>query len=250
MMPEETFPNLVWHALHSVHAHFAIGNAEAARYPGDVVPYAALADANHGDLSPLGELLVPGEKVYLIGPQPAETDSLRVGPPLDCFQMVFPVAGSTESGAAEIGAAEFGPVAFEAGESGADSATILRMSREDAPDMVALTDVAFPGFFRRRTNEMGEYFGIRVGGELVAMAGERLAVPGWREISAVCTHPAHTGKGYATVLMNRLLREHAAAGLRSFLHVIEKNARAIALYKRMGFVTANSVPLWPIWLAD
>ncbi len=245
MMAKETFPNLVWHALHSVHAHFAVGNGAAARYPGDVVPYAALADANHGDLSPLGELLVPGEKVYLIGPQPAETDSLRVGPPLDCFQMVFPVAGSTESGAAE-----FGPVAFEAGESGADSAAVLRMKPEDAPDMVALTDVAFPGFFRRRTNEMGEYFGIRVGGELVAMAGERLAVPGWREISAVCTHPAHTGKGYATVLMNRLLREHAAAGLRSFLHVIEKNTRAIALYKRMGFVSVNSVPLWPIWLAE
>jgi GNAT superfamily N-acetyltransferase len=159
--------------------------------------------------------------------------------------MVFPVAGSSEVEAAEIGAAEFG-----ARESGADSAAILRMSPEDAPDMVALTDVAFPGFFRRRTNEMGEYFGIRIEGELVAMAGERLAIPGWREISAVCTHPAHAGKGCATVLMNRLLREHAAAGLRSFLHVIEKNARAIALYKRMGFVTANSVPLWPVWLAE
>jgi len=249
-MSQETFPNLVWHALHSTHAHFAVGNGAAVRYPGEVVAYAALADANHGDLSPLRELLVPGERVYLIGSKPAETGLLGVGPPLDCFQMLFPLAGSTENGAAEIGAAEFGPVAVEAGESGADSATILRMSPEDAPEMVALTDVAFPGFFRRRTNEMGEYFGIRVGGQLVAMAGERLAVPGWREISAVCTHPAHTGKGYATVLMNRLLREHAAAGLRSFLHVIEKNARAIALYKRMGFVTANSVPLWPIWLAD
>src|SRR5258708_28417833 len=105
MMAKETLPNLVWHALHSVHAHFAVGNGAAARNPGDVVPYAALADANHGDLSPLGELLVPGEKVYLTGPQPAETDSLRVRPPLDCFQMVFPVAASTE----------VGPAAFEAG---------------------------------------------------------------------------------------------------------------------------------------
>ena len=234
-MAEETFPNLVWHALHSVHAHFAIENGQATRYPADVVPYAALADAEHRDISPLRELLVPGDKVYLIGPQPAETGSLRVGPPLDCFQMVFPAQAVAE---------------LAASESARDDEMILRMKPEDALDMVALTDVAFPGFFRRRTNEMGEYFGIRIGGELVAMAGERLAIPGWREISGVCTHPAHTGKGLASQLMERLLREHAAAGLRSFLHVIEKNSRAIALYKRMGFQVAQSVPLWPISLVE
>lgn len=235
MMAEETFPNLVWHALHSVHAHFAVGNAAAVRYPADVVPYAALADAEHRDISPIGKLLTPGEKVYLIGPRPAETDSVRVGPALDCFQMVFPTQAVAE---------------LAASESARDDEMILCMKPEDAPDMVALTDVAFPGFFRRRTNEMGEYFGIRIGGELVAMAGERLKIPGWSEISGVCTHPAHIGKGYATVLMNRLLREHAAAGLRSFLHVIEKNSRAIALYQRMGFEVAQSVPLWPISIAE
>jgi predicted GNAT family acetyltransferase len=46
---------------------------------------------------------------------------------------------------------------------------------------------------------MGAYYGIRIGNELIAMAGERLAVPGFREISAVVTHPAHTGHGYATL---------------------------------------------------
>jgi predicted GNAT family acetyltransferase len=78
------------------------------------------------------------------------------------------------------------------------------------------------------------------------MAGERIAVPGFREISAVVTHPAHTGKGYARVLMNRLLQDHAAAGLQSFLYVSEHNFRAIAIYKRMGFVILRSFALWPV----
>jgi predicted GNAT family acetyltransferase len=122
------------------------------------------------------------------------------------------------------------------------------MTPEDGPAMVALTDLAFPGFFRSRTYEMGAYYGIRINNELAAMAGERLAVPGFREISAVVTHPAHTGRGYATLLMNRLLQDHAAAALKSFLHVSEHNSRAIAIYQRMGFVVLRSVALWPVSL--
>ncbi len=101
--------------------------------------------------------------------------------------------------------------------------------------MVALTDVAFPGYFRPRTYILGRYFGIEIDGQLIAMAGERLALPGYREISAVCTHPAHTGKGYAATLIQHLMRIHAAAGLRSFLHVSQSNQRAIALYERLGY---------------
>ena len=230
MIPN-SFDNLVWNALHSVHSHFNVRNGPAARYPADVVPYAAMADANHSDLSPLAELLSPGEPVYLIGAQPTATNILDVGPPLNCFQMLFP----SNAGKGTTAASSDMP--------------IKRMKPEDAPDMVALTDLAFPGFFRARTYEMGAYYGIRINNELVAMAGERLAVPGFREISAVVTHPEHVGKGYATLLMNRLLNDHAAVGLKSFLHVKEQNSRAIATYRRMGFVTLQSVTLWPVSLA-
>jgi predicted GNAT family acetyltransferase len=95
--------------------------------------------------------------------------------------------------------------------------------------MVDLTTLAFPGFFRARTCEMGNYYGIREGGQLIAMAGERMALPGSREISGVCTHPAHRGKGYAAELVVHLMREHADAGLQSFLHVSSANTPAINL---------------------
>jgi predicted GNAT family acetyltransferase len=107
--------------------------------------------------------------------------------------------------------------------------------------MVALTNVAFPGFFRPRTHVLGQYFGIEADGQLIAMAGERLALPGYREISAVCTHPAHTGKGHAAALVQHLIRIHAAAGLRSFLHAGQANHRAIALYERLGFTRTRPI---------
>jgi predicted GNAT family acetyltransferase len=115
--------------------------------------------------------------------------------------------------------------------------------------MLKLTSIAFPGFFRKRTVLLGSYYGIRVDGELVAMAGERMALPGFVEISAVCTHPEHTGKGYAGHLMSLLMRDHAKAGLRSFLHVNAENERAIALYKRLGFSDARENCAYPIRLA-
>jgi ribosomal protein S18 acetylase RimI-like enzyme len=174
-------------------------------------------------------LLRPREHVYLFGPEPAGTNGLHVGTPLHTYQMVWPSQMPIEADG--------------------DGMAILRMTAADADAMVALTTLAFPGFFRERTHEMGNYYGIRVDGELVAMAGERLALPGMREISAVVTHPEHTGKGYARRLMNCLLREHAKAGLVSFLHVSERNTRAVALYERMGFAVAGSIILWPVSLA-
>jgi predicted GNAT family acetyltransferase len=78
------------------------------------------------------------------------------------------------------------------------------------------------------------------------MAGERLCIPGAHEISGVCTHPTHTGKGYARALMLRLRRHHAAANLHSFLHVGQKNTRAIDLYKLLGFQITDAATLWPV----
>jgi predicted GNAT family acetyltransferase len=82
---------------------------------------------------------------------------------------------------------------------------------------------------------MGTYLGVRDRGRLVAMAGERLRVPGYAEISAVCTHPDHVGKGYAAGLMSLLIEKMRSQGETPFLHVREDNHRAIALYERLGF---------------
>jgi GNAT superfamily N-acetyltransferase len=215
-----------WNALETEHARFAVGDGLIRRYPAEVVPFAAVAENSAGCLAMLGELLAPGEHIYLFGPEPVAGNGIKVGPPLNCYQMLGPSRLPVEAAADEI--------------------QMLRMTSEDAGAMVALTTLAFPGFFRERTYEMGSYYGIRVDGKLVAMGGERLCLPGLREISTVVTRPGHTGKGYAHRLMTRLLREHARAGFQSFLHVNVLNSRAIALYERMGFTKWRSIALWPV----
>jgi predicted GNAT family acetyltransferase len=103
------------------------------------------------------------------------------------------------------------------------------------PEMLDLTKLTKPGPFGTRTRELGDYFGVRSGGTLAAMAGERLRLPGYTEISAVCTHPDHLGHGYASGLIEILMGRIFSRGELPFLHVRPDNARAIQVYERLGF---------------
>jgi ribosomal protein S18 acetylase RimI-like enzyme len=214
------------HALNSVHAHFAIGYAPARRYPAEVAPFAVIDDISEPTLSRLEALLAPKEQVYIFHEPPMHMNGLEAGSPLHTLQMLGP---------------EFLPVEGSEGD-----INPVSMVSANAGEMFELITLAFPGFYQPRTYQMGTYYGIRVDGRLVAMAGERLCMTGYREISGVCTHPAHVGKGYARTLMTRLMRDHAAAGVKSFLHVGKANTRAAAIYERMGFRFVRSAVLWPI----
>ena len=112
------------------------------------------------------------------------------------------------------------------------------LGNNDAADMVALVALTEPGPFALRTVELGTYIGIREGGRLIAMAGERLKPPGWVEISGVCTHPDGRGRGYALGLVVRLTNAVIARGEGAFLYVAvgspsEKTATRI--YEQVGY---------------
>jgi ribosomal protein S18 acetylase RimI-like enzyme len=124
---------------------------------------------------------------------------------------------------------------------GEDAGMVLGEADQNA--MWQLTRVAFPDFFRERTRELGLYLGVYEGQRLVAMAGERLALPGLQEISGVCTHPDFAGRGYARRLTRALLSLHRRRGVQSFLHVSEGNAVARRLYESMGFVMRAALPM-------
>jgi GNAT superfamily N-acetyltransferase len=118
---------------------------------------------------------------------------------------------------------------------------IRELGVADRPAMLALTRIAFPVFFRERTAELGQYLGIFSEGQLMAMAGERMALSGWQEISGVCTHPDFAGRGCARRLMRALLARHRQRGVATFLHVSEENQHARRLYESMGYVTRASM---------
>lgn len=109
------------------------------------------------------------------------------------------------------------------------------LSDADAPEMLDLALLTRPGPFAQHTNRLGHFIGIRVDGRLAAMAGERMKMPGFTEVSGVCTHPDFRGRGYAPALMRIVIRRILDRGEIAFLHTYADNEVAIALYRSLGF---------------
>jgi len=220
----EFFANPFFDALRTEHAHLAIGTVPALRYPSDVIPFAALAEPTPDAMLALAELLAHGEVFYLTGDHISSIcrtkNQIEYLKELPGWQYHFPSEDIPEP------------------TSGHE---VRELTAADSAAMVALTDVAFPGYFRPRAYLLGPYYGIYIEDELIAMAGTRVCLPGYREISAICTHPQHVGRGHAAALTRHILRANADAGLRSFLHVLAANHRAIALYERLGFT--RTIPI-------
>lgn len=207
--------NVIWQALNSSQAHLGQRHKQAAKFHRDINLLGGFSEPSEENFDSLACLLETGERVGLFleaPPQPPKGWTVVAHVPL--LQMLC------EDGAAP---------------SATNNALFVQLAEPDVPEMLALTKLTKPGPFARRTREMGDYFGIRVNGDLVAMAGERLRLPGFTEISAVCTHPDHLGHGYATTLMTLLMERIQKRGERAFLHSRADNARAIALYERLGF---------------
>jgi predicted GNAT family acetyltransferase len=119
-------------------------------------------------------------------------------------------------------------------ESSISGVDIVTLGAADVPAMLELTKLTNPGPFAARTHELGTFLGIRVDGQLVAMIGERMKPANYTEMTAVCVHPSHRGRGYAQALLGAISRQILARSEIPFLHVFSNNSSAIALYRRQG----------------
>jgi predicted GNAT family acetyltransferase len=124
---------------------------------------------------------------------------------------------------------------------GAGHEAVVQLSDADAPEMLALAKLTEPGPFLTRTHAMGAFIGIRIGGRLAAMAGERFRFPGFTEVSGVCTHPDFRGRGLARQLSAAVAAGIEARGERPFLHAWKTNHTAIGLYESLGFELRTEV---------
>jgi len=118
---------------------------------------------------------------------------------------------------------------------------MLVLTDEDAPEMLALATLTEPGPFLARTHTIGTFLGIRIGGRLAAMAGERMRFPGYTEVSGVCTHPEFRGRGLARRLSAAVTASIQARGDQPFLHAWKTNHSAISLYEGLGFKLRTEV---------
>jgi predicted GNAT family acetyltransferase len=205
---------VIWNALSTRQAHLAEATGKARRFLPEVSVLAGLADPTAQAYADLAQLCAPGDRVSLWDTKPYEPqpgwETVAAAP---LFQMILEVPLPKQD----------------------RSPLILTLGASDVPEMLELTRLTRPGPFSQRTHELGMYLGIRAEGQLVAMCGERLRVPVHAEMSAICTHPDHLGKGYAGLLMREVARQMIARGDVPFLHVRQDNTRAIGVYERMGF---------------
>ncbi len=210
--------NPVWHALRGPQAHLGevSRNGRAARFAPDVAIFAAVEDLEEGAWAGLFELVGPGGLAIVFRPDlpsaPAgAVEAFRV----PCQQMI---AGATPD---------------------PDGLEPMRLGADDVPEMKALVELTDPGPFAARTIDMGEFFGVRQRGKLVAMAGQRMRLPGYQEVTAVCTHPDARGRGLAARLTSWVVMRTRAVGNEAILHVKVDNHPAIRLYESLGFRTRS-----------
>ena len=202
----------IWTALTTRQQALAEGGEHARRYPTAITPFADMLELSPRGFASLGAMMLGSEIAVLFTPDvvtaPAE------------FKVVL-----AETGEQMIGT----PVEVPAGD-----VEVLTLGAADVPDMMVLTALTKPGPFSARTHELGTFLGIRVGGELVAMAGERMKPAEYTEITAVCVHPEHRGRGYGQILLSAVSRQILPRGEIPFLHLFTSNASALALYRRQG----------------
>src|SRR5271167_64180 len=217
--------NIIWKALTTRQAEFAESFNQARRFTPEVSPLAAFPEPTLEGYESLAGLVDARGTIglFLEAPcQPHPGWSFVAGAPMP--EMVFEGNGAAFPQASD-------PSLRSAGQPRRPSPhehdpEIVELSVADVPEMLALTALTKPGPFHKRTHELGSYLGIRREGKLVAMAGERLKIPGYSEVSAVCSHPEHTGHGYARLLMIDVMQRIRSRGETPFLHVREDNVRA------------------------
>jgi ribosomal protein S18 acetylase RimI-like enzyme len=204
----------VWNALTTRQAGLAVGGPRARRMAPEYGPFGAAADGSAEALAALAALPVAGGLALVEaapGALPDEATLVQAGP---LNQMI-----------AETPVAPPEPRGFE----------IVALGEADADEMQALAALTRPGPFAAATHRLGRFLGVRWEGRLAAMAGERMKLPGYTEVSAVCVHPDARGRGYAQALTRAAAARIAADGETAFLHVFPDNLGAIRIYESLGF---------------
>lgn len=200
-------------ALTTSHAHFARSGGGAWRYDPLISPFAAVENDDPATLQSLADLVTPGETIVMVRTAPIVVPAE--------FEVI------TEARVVQM-------VATKDLSADADG-RLVPLSEANDEGAHALATLTKPGPFARNTMRMGKFWGVFEEGRLVAMAGERLRQPGWAEMSAVCVHPDHRGKGLARVLSTRVTADMQERGEQPYLHCYETNQGAVTLYESLGY---------------
>lgn len=218
----------IWSALTSLHAELAQRAGAACRYPREIAPFLGLPPGEPARAEDLEALVSPEDQVFLLGTVPEAPAGWTLDFLGQLLQMHCVKAPVLERSL---------PIT---------PLTDIRQKR----DVRDLTALVYPHYFRSETMRLGRYFGYYENGLLAAMIGERMGTREHREVSAVCTHPQFTGRGFARHLFAWLTLDLLAQGQQPFLHVAAQNKRAIDLYAQNGYEVRIEIPFYGLRRAE
>ncbi|MES2809050.1 MAG: GNAT family N-acetyltransferase [Bacteroidota bacterium] len=210
---EHVLDNPAFNALSTGNAKLANGTAQVKYFHKEVSPFIGFDENTDQHFQLLYNQIPHDWPVGFISPTPRDIPQpWKIIFYAPCYQMVY--KGDVKA---------------------IDERILVELTARHIPQMIALTKLTNPGPFKQRTIEFGHYRGIFDGDNLVAMAGQRMNPLPYAEISAVCTHTDHTGKGYAKQLMQQQINRIISEGNTPFLHVRCDNPHATRIYESMGF---------------
>lgn len=214
--------NPVWYALSETHSGFSVNLDHSKFYHPDYCPFGGSIHPEQisTDISAYSLL---ADNFYVVGEKPVFSADLKINKHLVCDQMVIDK--------------QPGIYILE---------DIIFLNEHYTLELQELVNLVQPGYFRGKTSSLGNYYGIFKDAMLVAAAGERMRMDEYTEVSAIVTHPDHTGKGYAKQLITHAVNNIFSQNRIPFLHVAEDNAGAIHLYHKLGFVTRRKMSFWNI----
>lgn len=219
----------VWNSLSSGWATFAQGDDRARRLDPLHGPFGAAADLHPASLAAIADLVPADGELWLVGP-----DALTPPPAVH----VTRTATLAQMVAPSITPATAPPPAW------------VPLDESDAADMLDLALLTKPGPFRPHTHRLGRFIGVREEGRLIAMAGERMRLPGFTEVSGVCTHPDWRGRGLAGALMRVVAQAMLDRRETPFLHAYAAHDKTIALYRSLGFTVRAELPMMVVTRAS
>ncbi|HKO77532.1 MAG TPA: GNAT family N-acetyltransferase [Flavobacterium sp.] len=214
--------NPVWYSVSETHKDFGIDFGTIKFYHPDYCPFGGFIALDNMEQS-ISEYAKLASNFFIIGQKPNVPDSLKLNNELICLQMIIhsKIEGEIED-------------------------QIVKLEEEHLDDLLGLVKIVYPEYFKKKTSSLGNYYGIYKNNQLVAVTGERMQMDEYTEVSAVITHPEHTGKGYAKQLVTHTVNAILAKNKTPFLHVAESNVGAIKLYEKLGFETRAKISVWNI----
>jgi len=214
--------NPVWHSLSESHKNFAVDYTIIKFYHPDYCPFGGFGK-NENISKPIYEYSAMVDNFFIVGEKPELSNHIKLKQELVCLQMVINDRIDLEI-----------------------KEQIIKLTSDYTDTLFQLVNSVQPGYFKRKTALLGDYFGIFKNGELIAVTGERMKMNDFVEVSAIVTHPNHTGQGHAKQLIahtvNNIFKQHKIP----YLHVVENNTGAIKLYEKLGFTTRRKISFWNI----